>query len=310
MIKPVGQDGARNRRIILASRPVGAPRSDNFRLDEAPVPQPADGQLLLRTLYLSLDPYMRGRMSDAPSYAAPVGIGEAMPGGTVAASITAIPMGIDNVYLVKGERSIVVDGGQPGKFGPFARKLRQAGVSPSDIGLIVATHGHWDHIGCLAEMKQYTCAPLAMHAGDRNSIEAPNAVMPPGVTPWGRFLSALLSATVIPWLKIPAASVDVIVPDDGMSLEPYGVSGRVLHTPGHTPGSVSIVLPSGDALVGDLAMNRIPLRLSPGLPIFAEDMAQLKRSIEKLLAAGAKTIYPAHGKPFPANVLKSAVAAM
>lgn len=68
--------------------------------------------------------------------------------------------------------------------------------------------------------------------GDRNSIEAPNAVMPPGVTPWGRFLSALLSATVIPWLKIPAASVDVIVPDDGMSLEPYGVSGRVLHTPG------------------------------------------------------------------------------
>jgi NADPH-dependent curcumin reductase CurA len=84
MNKPVGQNGARNRRIVLASRPVGAPRSDNFRLDEAPVPQPAQGQLLLRTLYLSLDPYMRGRMSDAPSYAAPVGIGEAMPGGTVA----------------------------------------------------------------------------------------------------------------------------------------------------------------------------------------------------------------------------------
>ncbi|MEF8725052.1 NADP-dependent oxidoreductase [Candidatus Accumulibacter sp. ACC012] len=84
MNTPVGQNGARNRRIVLESRPVGAPRSDNFRLDEAPVPQPADGQLLLRTLYLSLDPYMRGRMSDAPSYAAPVGIGEAMPGGTVA----------------------------------------------------------------------------------------------------------------------------------------------------------------------------------------------------------------------------------
>jgi len=84
MNKPVGQNGARNRRIVLESRPVGAPRSDNFRLDEAPVPQPADGQLLLRTLYLSLDPYMRGRMSDAPSYAAPVGIGEPMPGGSVA----------------------------------------------------------------------------------------------------------------------------------------------------------------------------------------------------------------------------------
>lgn len=115
---------------------------------------------------------------------------------------------------------------------------------------------------------------------------------------------------MIPRLKIPAATVDVVVPDDGMSLEPYGVGGQVLHTPGHTPGSVSIVLDSGDAIVGDLAMNRVPLRLRPGLPIFAEDMSQVKRSIEKLLAAGAKVIYPAHGKPFQADVLKAAVAAM
>ncbi len=227
----------------------------------------------------------------------------------MAVSIRAIPLGFDNVYVVKDQRAILVDGGQPGKCAPFARRLRQAGVSPSDIGLIVATHGHWDHIGCLAQMKQYTGAPLAMHAADGNCIEQPNPVMPPGVTPWGRFLSALLSATVIPGLKIPAAGVDVIVPDDGMSLEPYGVAGRVLHTPGHTPGSVSVVLDSGDALVGDLAMNRMPLRLGPGLPIFAEDMAQVTRSIEKLLAAGVKTIYPAHGKPFPADVLKAAVAA-
>jgi glyoxylase-like metal-dependent hydrolase (beta-lactamase superfamily II) len=70
------------------------------------------------------------------------------------------------------------------------------------------------------------------------------------------------------------------------------------------------VLDSGDAIVGDLATNRMPLRLRPGLPIFAEDMAQVKCSIEKLLAAGVKTIYPAHGKPFPADVLKAAVAAM
>ena len=72
-----------NRRIVLASRPVGAPTPDNFRLEESALPAPAAGQLLLRTLYLSLDPYMRGRMSDAPSYAAPVAIGEVMVGGTV-----------------------------------------------------------------------------------------------------------------------------------------------------------------------------------------------------------------------------------
>lgn len=77
------QNRQRNRRIVLNSRPVGAPVAANFRLEETAIPQPAQGELLLRTRYLSLDPYMRGRMSDAPSYAAPVGIGEPLVGGTV-----------------------------------------------------------------------------------------------------------------------------------------------------------------------------------------------------------------------------------
>ena len=72
-----------NRRIVLASRPHGAPVSENFRLEETPVPEPGDGQVLLRTIYLSLDPYMRGRMSNAPSYADPVEIDAVMVGATV-----------------------------------------------------------------------------------------------------------------------------------------------------------------------------------------------------------------------------------
>jgi NADPH-dependent curcumin reductase CurA len=70
-------------RIVLASRPVGEPTLDNFRLEEFQIPQPGPGEILLRSLWLSLDPYMRGRMSDAPSYAKPVGIGEVMEGGMV-----------------------------------------------------------------------------------------------------------------------------------------------------------------------------------------------------------------------------------
>ncbi|NRF25314.1 NADP-dependent oxidoreductase [Vibrio coralliilyticus] len=72
-----------NRRIVLASRPVGAPVAENFRLEEAEKATPAQGELLLRSVYLSLDPYMRGRMSDAKSYADPVAIDEVMVGGTV-----------------------------------------------------------------------------------------------------------------------------------------------------------------------------------------------------------------------------------
>ncbi|MEO8300015.1 MAG: NADP-dependent oxidoreductase [Burkholderiales bacterium] len=77
------QTATLNRRIVLNSRPQGAATAADFRIDHAPVPTPGAGQVLLRTLYLSLDPYMRGRMSDGPSYAAPVAVGDVMVGGTV-----------------------------------------------------------------------------------------------------------------------------------------------------------------------------------------------------------------------------------
>jgi NADPH-dependent curcumin reductase CurA len=72
------------RRIVLAARPVGAPTLDNFRIETGPIPAPTSGQLLVRTLYLSLDPYMRGRMSVAPSYAQPIAVGDTMEGEVVA----------------------------------------------------------------------------------------------------------------------------------------------------------------------------------------------------------------------------------
>lgn len=71
-------------RIVLARRPEGAPVPEDFRIERAAIPTPADGEVLLKVLYLSLDPYMRGRMSAAKSYAAPVEIDGVMEGGTVA----------------------------------------------------------------------------------------------------------------------------------------------------------------------------------------------------------------------------------
>jgi len=72
-----------NRRFVLASRPTGAPEEANFRLETVPVPDLAPGQVLVRHHYLSLDPYMRGRMSDQKSYATPQPLNEVMIGGTV-----------------------------------------------------------------------------------------------------------------------------------------------------------------------------------------------------------------------------------
>ena len=72
-----------NRQILLANRPVGMPQASDFRLEKSSIPTPEGGQVLCKTLYLSLDPYMRGRMSPSKSYAPSVEINEVMTGGTV-----------------------------------------------------------------------------------------------------------------------------------------------------------------------------------------------------------------------------------
>ena len=83
------QSNTRNRKFVLAERPKGEPDDNTLRLETDDLPIPGKGQMLLRNEYLSLDPYMRGRMSDAPSYAAPVEIGDVMVGGTVAQVVSS-----------------------------------------------------------------------------------------------------------------------------------------------------------------------------------------------------------------------------
>ncbi len=77
------------RRFVLSSRPIGEPKTSDLQLEEFAVPSPGQGEVLLSTLFLSLDPYMRGRMSDAKSYAAPVPLGGVMEGGTVSEVIAS-----------------------------------------------------------------------------------------------------------------------------------------------------------------------------------------------------------------------------
>jgi len=89
------QSTTTNRQIVLAQRPIGAPDANTLRLENHEVPTPGKGQMLLRNEYLSLDPYMRGRMSDAPSYAAPVQIDAVMVGGTVSQVVSSDVTGFE-----------------------------------------------------------------------------------------------------------------------------------------------------------------------------------------------------------------------
>jgi len=87
---------------------------------------------------------------------------------------------------------------------------------------------------------------------------------------------------------------------DGQSLEEYGVDAKVLHVPGHTPGSIVVLLQDGDLIAGDIVSNMV----RPGRSPFIWDRAQLRDSIGKLKQMDLGTIYPGHGKPFPASELR------
>lgn len=224
----------------------------------------------------------------------------------MSAGIYPIKLGVDHCYLLRGDGIIMIDGGAPNQTKRFLKALERLSIQPRDIRLLVLTHGHWDHISSVKAIKELTGAPIAMHRQEKECLEKSLKRVPPGVTIWGRIFVNLM-AMFMPIVHIPATDVNIVLSDADLSLAEYGIRGKIIYTPGHSMGSVSILLESGDAFVGDLAMSGFPLRLNPGLPILAENMQKVKESWKVLLDQGAKKIYPAHGKPFSADIIQEAL---
>jgi hydroxyacylglutathione hydrolase len=219
--------------------------------------------------------------------------------------IYSIRFGINRCYLIKENGIIMIDGGPPNKVGAFQKYLTEKSVTPNDIRLIVLTHGDFDHVGSAQAIKLLTGAQIAIHERDRLNFEKSQHNFPLGTTMWGRFLRFILNPITQKIFSFTGGTSDIILEDSDYPLQDFGISGKIVYTPGHTKGSVSVILENGEAFVGCLAHNNIPFRLRPGLPIFAEDIDEVKKSWNSLLQRDVKMIYPAHGNPFPVDVIKS-----
>ncbi|MBX3424416.1 MAG: MBL fold metallo-hydrolase [Pirellulales bacterium] len=208
--------------------------------------------------------------------------------------IHPIRLRLSTAYLVCSERPVLVDAGSPGEAKRILRAVKKRGVEPRDVALIVATHGHADHVGAAAELQRLTGAPIAAHRGDLPMIRAGRMSNLVPVRPRHRILLPLVDR------RFESFEIDVPL-SEGASLGEWGLPAQVLETPGHSPGSITLVTADGDAFAGDVLIGGFlggliqPSR--PRLPYFAEDLPQLYDSIDRVLAATNGRLFVGHGGP-------------
>ncbi len=203
-------------------------------------------------------------------------------------AIHQVSLGVSNAYLLESDTALVlVDAGLPGAADTILAAVDALG---KPLTLIYITHAHIDHYGSAAEVRRRTGAPIAVHAGDADDLASGGTRL--GSLRLLQGASRELLALAEPLLGVEPAPPDVLVVD-GDSLVAYGIDATVLHTPGHTPGSTTLLLNDGQvAIAGDLLSNSGGAHAQR---TYADDWIALAASIERLQDAAPVLTYAGHG---------------
>ena len=178
-----------------------------------------------------------------------------------------------NYYLIDaGPRCLAVDGGWPGTLNDYGRQLRPTGKRVQDIDYLMVTHFHPDHAGLIQELKTKGAKFLGFD------------IQIPFIAP----MEAMIERTMKYGRIQPEGNLVLSIRESRDFLAKLGLEGQVVHTPGHTDDSVSLLLDSGDAFIGDL---------QPESRIMESDEKSLD-SWALLRRLGAKRVHPGHGPPF------------
>lgn len=217
------------------------------------------------------------------------------PGG---APIVQVPLRLSNVHVVRAPRPVMIDTGTLGDMPDLARAADDAGIDLRALGLVIVTHAHADHAGLAADLRLRSGATVMLGEGDLERARAGrnDPLRATSVTAW---LIEPLIPKVFPEL-VPDVTVSPRAAD-GVDLRPWGLDGRAIALPGHTPGSIAVVLSSREAFVGDLLAGGYlggALRPThPGEHYYHADREQNRRNIAALLAMGVERFYLGHGGP-------------
>lgn len=206
------------------------------------------------------------------------------------------PLSSVNCYLIKTDSGcVLIDTGCSNSRAELERGLLGAGCEPGRLKLIVLTHGDFDHSGNAAYLRQKFGARIAMHRQDSAMVERGDIF---GGRQGGNIFFRVLVSLIFRFGWSSRFKPDLYL-DDGDDLAEYGLEAGVLHIPGHSRGSIAVLTAGGQLFSGDLVVKKNrPVRNS-----LIDDPASASASIERLKRLKINTVYPGHGKPFPARLM-------
>ena len=208
-------------------------------------------------------------------------------------NVVAINLGGVNCYLVKSSAGfLLVDAGLSTQRRRLLQEFDKAGCKPADLKFVVMTHGDSDHAGNGAFLQKEFRVPIGMHPDDFGMVER-------GDMNWNRKpradkMSILMKIVGAMVRLVSKQRFETFTPDvavgDGYDLSQYGFDAKVVHIPGHSKGSVGVLMDNGDLFCGDFLYS------TPGMD-FVDDARARAESLAKLRKLGIKRLLPGHGKP-------------
>ena len=206
-------------------------------------------------------------------------------------------IGLVNVssYLIyRPGEAILVDCGAAGSELKILEAFTRLSLEPAMLKLLVLTHSHFDHAGSAERLKELTGCKILIHRTEEERLRKGFSPIPSGTRWKAKLLVGVGRIFARRLMKYPHAEPDLLV-DELFELGSFGFPGRVIHTPGHTYGSMVVLMEKGELITGDTTFG---LANKLHFPPFAEDLPALIRSWGKIRELPVKIFYPAHGHYF------------
>lgn len=198
---------------------------------------------------------------------------------------------VSSFLIYKPGEAILVDSGKQGSELKIIGEMSRLGLQPENLKLLILTHAHYDHAGSARRLKEITGCRIMIHKSEASRLEAGYTPIPSGTRWKAKVIVAVGRTFARDLMKYPAAKPDILV-EESSSLSEFGFPGRVMHAPGHSPGSMLVLMDKGEMLAGDTLFGLPGKRI---FPPFAEDELALLKSWKMISELDVHTFYPAHG---------------